>query len=324
MLGYFIRRLILMIPTLLIVSVLVFFLVRFIPGSAVDVMVSRLDLGSRQFEMSEKEQRDKIKHDLGLDAPIHIQYGRWVERLVMHGDLGKSLFKETPVTEEIIWRWPVTFELGLLALLVALLISFPIGIYSAVRQDTTGDYIARSFSVACIALPSFWVGTLVIVFPAFWWGWTPSVSYVPFFEDPKQNLIQFIIPAVVLGMALSGVNMRMLRTMMLEVLRQDYIRTAWSKGLWEKVVVTRHALKNALIPVITIIGLQIPVMIGGTVIIEQIFSLPGMGRLIVEASFDRDYPLLSGTVLILSAAVMLINLIVDITYAYIDPRIHYH
>jgi len=320
---YIIRRLLLSIPTLFIVTVALFFIIRFIPGSAVDIMMSRLDFGSQLGGITGEEQRALIEHELGLDVPIHVQYGRWLDRIVMHGDLGKSLWKQTSVTEEIIGRLPVTFEISVMALMVALLISFPIGIYSAIRQDTIGDYIGRSFAIACIALPGFWLGTLVIVFPAVWWGWMPSVTYTPFLEDPAQNLIQFIIPSVILGMALSGVNMRMMRTMMLEVLRQDYIRTAWSKGLRERTVVVRHAMKNAIIPVVTIIGLQMPIMIGGTVIIEEIFSLPGMGRLIVQAAMDRDYPLLSGATLVLTVAVMLINLVVDLTYGWFDPRVRY-
>jgi len=206
---------------------------------------------------------------------------------------------------------------------VALIIAFPIGIYSAIRQDTWGDYIGRTFAILCIAVPGFWLGTLIIVFPSIWWGWSPSISLIRFPEDPMGNLVQFIVPAIVLGMALSGVTMRMTRTMMLEVLRQDYIRTAWSKGLKERVVVIRHALKNALIPVVTLVGLQLPILVGGTVIIEQIFSLPGMGRLIVEATFDRDYPMITGVMLFFAIAVMLINLFVDLTYAYFDPRVHY-
>jgi len=217
----------------------------------------------------------------------------------------------------------VTFELGFLALIIALLISFPIGVYSAIRQDTGGDYIARSIAIIFISVPAFWTGTMIMIFPALWWGWSPPVMLIKFNVDPLGNLQMFIVPAVLMGMLLSGVNMRMMRTMMLEVLRQDYIRTAWSKGLRERVVVIRHALKNALIPVVTIIGLQMPIMIGGTVILEQIFCLPGVGRLLLEAIVQRDYPVVTGVMLFFATAILIINLLVDLTYAYLDPRVSY-
>jgi peptide/nickel transport system permease protein len=217
----------------------------------------------------------------------------------------------------------VSFELGLLALIIGQLIALPIGIYSAVRQDTVGDYIGRSFAIFCIAVPSFWLGTMAVVFPAKYWGWAPPIEYVPFFEDPLNNLKQFIVPSVILGMVMSGTTMRMTRTMMLEVLRQDYIRTAWSKGLRERIVIFRHALKNAFIPVVTIVGMRLPLLIGGSAVLESIFALPGVGRLIIEVISNRDYPILSGINLIMATVVLLMNLIVDITYAYLDPRVHY-
>jgi len=320
MIGYVVRRLILVIPTLLLVTLLTSIFIHLVPGDAVDLMISRMDLsGSENVE----DLRANLEQELGLDVPIHIHYVRWVGDFILHGDLGKSMWRGTPVTQDLIARIPVTFELGVLAIAVALLISFPIGIYSAIRQDNIGDYIARSFAVLCIAVPSFWVGTMVVVFPSIWWGWSPPIINIPFFENPIGNLKMYILPAIILGMVLQGVNMRMVRTMMLEVLRQDYIRTAWAKGLKEKVVVIRHALKNALIPVITIIGLQAPVVIGGSVIIEQIFCLPGMGRLLVEAAFSRDYPVITGVTLVFTFAVLLIILITDLSYAYLDPRIRY-
>lgn len=183
--------------------------------------------------------------------------------------------------------------------------------------------MGRSFAILCISVPGFWLGTLVMIYPSLWWGWSPPILLIPFTEDPLGNLQMFIIPAVIMGMLLSGVNMRMMRTMMLEVLRQDYIRTAWSKGLRERVVVIRHALKNALIPVVTIIGLQMPIMIGGTVILEQIFCLPGVGRLLLEAIVQRDYPVVTGVMLFFATAILIINLLVDLTYAYLDPRVSY-
>ncbi|MBA7628976.1 Dipeptide transport system permease protein DppB [subsurface metagenome] len=210
-----------------------------------------------------------------------------------------------------------------MALIIAQLIALPVGVYSALRQDTWGDYIARSFAIFCIAIPGFWLGTMVIVFPSIWWGYSTPIMLIRFTDDPIGNLKMFIVPAIVLGMVMSGGTMRMTRTMMLEVLRQDYIRTAWAKGLRERVVILRHALKNALIPVITIIGIYIPVMIGGTVIIEQIFCLPGMGRLLINATLMRDYTVVSGVMLFFAVGMVLINLMVDLTYGFLDPRVHY-
>jgi len=326
---YIIRRLLLMIPTLFIVSMVIFLLIRLIPGSAVDAMIGAQESISG---VTLNVDRAAIEKALGLDVPMPVQYGRWIGVLpgadgsysgLFQGDFGISIWRGTSVREEIAARWPVTLELGFLALIIAQLIALPIGIFSALRQDTWGDYITRSFAILCISIPGFWIGTLVIVFPSLWWGYMPPIRFTPFTEDPIGNLQMFIIPAIVLGMVMSGMTMRMTRTMMLEVLRQDYIRTAWAKGLKERVVILRHALKNALIPVVTILGWQVPVLIGGTVIIEQIFCLPGMGRLFLDAVFLRDYTVVSGVAFIISAGMVVINLIVDLTYGFLDPRVHY-
>ena len=313
--GYIIRRLMLVIPTVFITSLIVFFMIRSIPGSIVDQIMAEAEL------VTASERLD-IEKELGLDVPMHIQYVRWIGKIAQ-GDFGKSLWTKSPVIEEIASRAPVTLELGLMSIIVAQLIALPIGVLSALRQDTWIDYVARSFAMLCIAVPSFWLGTMVIVYPAIWWGIMPSIRLIPFAKDPIGNLIMFLVPATVQGMAMSGMTMRMTRTMMLEVLRQDYIRTAWAKGLDERIIITRHALKNALVPVITIVGVQIPIIIGGTVVIEEIFSLPGLGRLIVEATTRRDYTMLSGVMIIFALATVLINLIVDLVYAVVDPRIRY-
>ncbi len=263
-----------------------------------------------------------IKHQLGLDVPIYVQYGRWLGG-VFRGDLGESLWTGRSITEELGGKLPVSIELGILAIITGLVIALPIGIFSALRQDTFGDYVGRTVAILCISVPAFWLATLIIVYPSVWFGWTPSMEYIPFVKSPLRNLEQFIIPAILMGMVMSGTTMRMTRTMMLEVLRQDYIRTAWSKGLKEGVIVSRHALKNTLIPVITIIGLQIPILVGGAVIIETIFGLPGIGRYFIEALFRRDYPVISSVNLIVAGVVMLCNLAVDIVYAYLDPRVQY-
>jgi len=318
---YIIRRLILIIPTLLLVTMIVFLSVRFIPGSIVDMMTAQMQIEEEEIEG--QTPREYMQHLLGLDVPLHIQYVKWLGGVVT-SDLGKSLWTDRNIKEEILNRLPISLELGILALITSMMIAVPIGIYSAVRQDTMGDYVGRSFAIICISVPGFWLGTMVMVFPAIWWGWSPPMKYIPITENLGQNLIQFIIPAVIMGMVMSGTTMRMCRTMMLEVLRQDYIKTAWSKGLRERNIVMRHALKNAMIPVITIIGLQVPVLIGGSVIMERIFNLPGIGRLLIDALGQRDYPVISGVNVVMATAVLVINLVVDIVYGYLDPRISYH
>jgi peptide/nickel transport system permease protein len=313
---YVIRRLLLVIPTLIIVSLIVFLVVRLIPGDIIDLMVVEREYFSQK-------DREDIEHALGLDAPVYIQYFRWAGDVLLHGNLGNSLWTGTPVAREIARRLPITIELTIMSIVISLVIALPIGIYSAIRQDTLGDYAGRSFAIACIALPNFWVATLVMVFGSIWLKWSPPLSVIPFTKDPLGNLGQFILPSIVLGMGYTGTNMRLTRAMMLEVLRQDYIRTAWAKGFTERVVVIRHALKNALIHVITLLGLQVPAIIAGSVIIEEIFGLPGIGRLIIESTEIRDYGVLSGVVLLLAIFVLLLNVIVDITYSYIDPRIRF-
>ena len=314
--AYIIRRLLALIPTLIFASMIVFATVRMIPGDVIDLMLSQNDIGA------DKLSREQLIKALGLDKSMAEQYVRWVGSL-LQGDLGNSLWHSTPVLQEVLHRLPVTFELGLMALLVGLTIALPIGVYSAMRQDTATDLVARSFAILLLAVPSFWVGTMVMVFPSIWWGWSPEVNYVKFSDDPWQNMKQMIVPAIVLGISLSAVTMRMTRTMMLEVLRQDYIRTGWAKGLPERLVVMRHALRNALIPVVTLVGLQAPLLIGGAVIIEQIFVLPGMGLMMLEAVNQRDYPVVTGVFLVVGVAVMLINLVVDLSYGLLDPRVRH-
>ena len=317
--AYVIRRLLLIIPTLFIVTVIVFSIARFIPGNVIDVMVSEMAWGSG---LGTELTAQSLRHALGLDLPIHVQYGQWLLN-ALQGDLGRSLWTNRPVTRELLNRLPISFELGFIGIIIGLVISIPLGIYSAVRQETVGDYFARTMAIIGLSLPNFWLGTMVMVFPSIWWNWSPQVRYIAFIDDPIGNLGQFVIPAIIIGTGMAASTMRMTRTMMLEVLRQGYIRTAWSKGLMERVVVQRHALKNALIPVVTLVGLQIPVLIGGAVIIEQIFALPGIGSLLIEAINMRDYPVISGINVFLATFILFINLIIDLTYAYLDPRIHY-
>lgn len=313
---YIIRRLIYTIPTVILVSLIIFLMIRSIPGTAIDLML-------KQYPQFVQVDKAAIEHSLGLDVPVMTQYGRWIARIVFHGDLGNSLWTDTPIINDIITRWPVTFELGVLAILISQLIALPLGIYSALRQDTPGDYVARSLSILLIGIPSFWVATMVIVWPAIWWGYMPPIRLIPFTQNPLGNLAMFVVPATVIGAEMSGMTMRITRTMMLEVLRQDYIKTAWAKGLKERTVVMRHALKNAFIPIITIIGFQLPLLVGGTVIIENIFGLPGMGQLMVNATETRDYNVVSAVLLLLTIAILLINLLIDLTYGFLDPRVHY-
>jgi peptide/nickel transport system permease protein len=315
--AYIARRMLALIPTLFFASLIVFVTVRLIPGDIIDLMLSSNDISAG------KQSRVQLEAALGLDQPMYLQYFRWIHAILFHGDFGKSLWQNSPVADQLLMRLPITFELGFLALLVALVVALPIGVYSAIRQDTFGDFVARSFSILMLAIPSFWMGTMIMVFPSIWWGWSPDVKFVAFTEDPLRNLGQMAIPAVILGCSLSAVTMRLTRTMMLEVLRQDYVRTAWAKGLDERLVVVRHALRNALIPVVTLVGLQAPLLIGGAVILEQIFVIPGMGLLLLDAVSQRDYPIITGVFLVVGVAVMLINLLVDLSYGVLDPKVRY-
>ena len=320
---YIIRRLLLIIPTLVIASTLCFAILRFIPGDAVDLMVN---MSSRGMHAGTDEAgltpHQAIRRALGLDLPIHVQYGRWITGL-LKGDLGKSLWSGESVLELVLEKLPVSLEVGLMAIVVSLFIAIPVGIVSGMRPESGLDYILRSISIFFICIPSFWLGTIVVVFPAKWWYWSPRTTWISFFEDPIENLVMFIIPAIILGMWLSGMTMRLVRNMMLEVLRKDYVRTAWSKGLREKIIILRHVLKNSLIPVITMIGLQLPVVIGGAIVVEYIFNLPGLGSFLVEDINYRDYPVITGVNIFLCSFVLLINLVVDISYAWLDPRIRY-
>ena len=316
--AYIIRRLLLVIPTLFLLSIIVFLTVRFIPGDVVDAMLSEM-----QWEGGGDLDRAALEHRLGLDVPVWMQYGRWIGDMFRHGSLGRSLWRDLPVEEEILSRLPVTIELGLLAIFIGLVIALPVGIYSAVRQDTAADYLGRSVAIIGLATPNFWLAIMVLIYPTIWWGWTPPLEYVPFAEHPLDNLAGFFIPSLILGTAMAAATMRMTRTMTLEVLRQDYIRTAWSKGLKERVVIVRHTLKNALIPVVTLIGLQMPILVGGAVIMENIFALPGLGRLMLDALQSRDYPVVQGTNLFFATGVVLLNLLIDLIYPYLDPRVRY-
>ena len=316
--AYVIRRLLLMIPTMFILTILVFLSVRFLPGDIINKMM--VELGQADATLD----RVAMERMLGLDVPVHVQYGRWIGGIFLHGTLGKSLYAgHMTIEERIVGRLPATIELGLLSIVIGLVIALPVGIYSAMRQDSAADYAGRTVAVIGLAAPNFWLAIMVMIYPAIWWTWSPPMEWVPFTEDPLANLGVLLIPSLILGTAMAATTMRMTRTMMLEVLRQDYIRTAWSKGLIERGVVLRHALKNSLIPVVTLVGMQLPLLVGGAVIMENIFNLPGLGRLMLVALNERDYPVVSGINLFFATAVLGINLMIDLIYPYLDPRVRY-
>jgi peptide/nickel transport system permease protein len=326
--AYIIRRILLAIPTMIFVTMAVFLLVRFIPGSALDIMISQMSSsGGETFTDVEG-----LKHQLGLDVSVPVQYGRWVGVWpnadgkisgYLQGDMGKDLWTSQPITEIIRVRWPVTLELATMAWLLQWGLALPVGIFAATRQDSLLDYSGRLFAITMLSLPGFWLATMVVVYPSIWWGTMPNIVYVPLSVDPLGNLKQFILPAFIEGVGVSAMTMRLTRTMMLEVLRQDYIRTAWSKGLTENTVLLRHAVKNAFIPVITVMGAQLPTLINGQIIMEQIFALPGMGRLFIDALNTRDYPVINSVNTLVAALILITNVVVDATYALLDPRIRY-
>ena len=321
MTAYLIRRVLLLVPTVFLVTVLVFLMVRFIPGDVIDMMAERaMRTGGGSFMVD----REALEKALGLDKPVHEQYAVWIGNLVFKGTFGMPLTGGSYLIEErIARRLPITAELGILALLIQLAIALPVGVYSAVRQDTGGDYAARTAAVIGLAAPNFWLAMLIIIFPSIWFQWQPPIEHVSFGADPLGNLYFFLFPALILGTAGSAGLMRLTRTMMLEVLRQDYIRTAWAKGLRERVVVVRHAIKNAFIPVATSIGMDLPRLVGGAVIIENVFNIPGLGRLAVDALQLRDYPTVSALNLVAALTITGVNLMVDLVYPYLDPRIRY-
>ena len=310
---YLIRRLVNMVPVLLGLTLAVFLMMRVIPGDAASVMLE---------ESPTAQAKDELRRELGLDRPLTVQYLTWVGGVV-RGDFGTSFWTNEPVLNEILRTAPVTVELALLASAVAVLVALPIGILSAVKQDTFWDYLGRSLSITALSIPNFWLGTLAVVLPAIWFQWVPPVTYHPFWEDPAANLSQFWMPALVVGASASAALMRMTRSALLEVLRQDYIRTARAKGLASTGIVLGHALKNALIPVVTLFGALLGGLLSGAVITETIFNLPGFGSLTIDAIGKRDYPQIQGNVLLFGVVYTVINLAVDLSYGLFNPRIRY-
>jgi len=318
---YLVRRLLLMALTLIGVSFLAFAILRLVPGGVENAILG---------EQATPEQFAQLRHSLGLDQPIPVQYEHWLlgggatkSKGVVRGDLGESLVTHRIIANDIADRLPVTLELGGMAMIVSIIIAVPIGLFAAMRQDTMGDYMARSFAIAFLSIPGFWIGTLVITFGARLFGYAPPLTYVAPWIAPFANL-QIMVPlAIILGAGLSGTVMRLTRTQMLDVLRQDYIRTAWAKGLRERTLVWRHALRNAAIPVLTLIGIQVPILFGGTVILEQIFGVPGVGRFLITGVNERDFPAIQAVVLMVAVIVVVSNLLVDVAYSALDPRVKF-
>jgi peptide/nickel transport system permease protein len=312
---YLFQRFITAFLTLFGMSVVIFVLLRLVPGNIVDILFS-----SAGFVNPAAKQ--EIAHELGLDQPIPIQYGRWL-RDIARGDLGKSYRYDIPAWQVIKPRIPVTVELAFFGLLVAVFLGVPIGVLSAVRQDTATDYLLRTLSLAGLSMPSFWLGMVIILFLVSWFGWIPSMTYVSPFEDFKAHVLQFLFPALAVGYRSSALIMRITRSSMLDVLREDYIRTAWAKGQREWIVVFGHALRNAMLPIVTVIGIEFAFMIGGLVVTETVFNLPGVARYLVDAILWRDYPVVQNLVMFIAIVVVVANLTVDLLYGWLDPRIRY-
>ena len=311
---YVLRRLALAVPTLALVSVIVFSIMRLMPGDVVVRMVE----GHAYAPTIEA-----LRRELGLDRPAWVQYADWIGGIVLRGDFGTSYWTRQPIWDEFIQRFPVTLELAALTILASVVIGILVGIVSAIRQDSAADYLGRVLAILALSVPYFGLAVLVVVLPSIYFKWTPIWTYVPFTTAPLENLKIMLVPALVFGVTRAGPIMRIMRSALLDILRQDYIRTAWSKGLPERAIVLRHALKNALIPVVSLVGLQTPLYIGGSVIIEAIFRLPGVGLFFFEALTRLDYPVVQSVNLIIAAMVVGLNLAIDLSYAFLDPRIRY-
>jgi peptide/nickel transport system permease protein len=313
MTGYFVRRLLMTIPTVIGITLILFFALRLAPGGA----------GAAACGINcTPEQQEEVEEALGLNDPVIVQYWDWITGVV-RGDLGASFTTGSEVTSQLGHKLPVTAELGIIGIIAGLLIAIPTGILSAIKQDSGWDYSFRAVAIGMLAIPSFWLGILLIGIGSKFDVWTPPLNYEGILEDPASNLNLMLVPGLLLGFALCGTVMRITRTQMLEVLRQDYVRTARAKGLGEYSVILRHSVRNALIPVVTVIGAQIPVLIGGTVVLETVFSVPGMGRYFVDAILRADLPVVQAVNLFVAILVVLVNLIIDFSYTRIDPRVVY-
>jgi len=319
---YIVRRLLLVLVAMLAISMLVFAGLRMLKGDLVTMLLGQTGISGAWDKFARPEEIEAYRRMLGLDKPVPIQYLNWL-RLVLRGEFGRSAYSNKPVIQEIARTIPVTVQLAVMATLVAWVLGIPVGLISALKPDSLLDSVLRFISTLGLAIPGMWLGALIIVVPAILWGWTPLKPYVPITKNPVLSVSRMAWPALTLGFGMAAWLMRMTRAMMLEVLQQDYITTARAKGLKEVTVLTKHALKNSLIPVITASGGQFGGLLAGTMIIENLFMLPGMGRLLVESIFLRDYAIVQAAVLLITLSFTLINLLVDILYAFVDPRIRY-
>ena len=315
---YVLKRFMLFVPTLLLVTLMVFALMRLVPGDPAELLLMGFE-GDGQYS---QQQLDDLRAKLGTDRPLAIQYLSWIWGM-LRGDFGVSMYFDTPISEDLAAKLPITLELSALALLLAFVVAVPLGVISAVRQDTIADYASRIIAIAGVAMPTFWIGILVVYFLVTWFDWLPPLGYADLWNDPWRNLQQMFFPAVALGFYNMALIARVTRSSMLEVFREDYIRTARSKGLRERAVIIRHALKNAFLPILTISGWQVGRLIAGTVVIETIFLVPGMGRLLVDSILHRDYTMIQSIVMVIAFMVLALNLVVDLLYAWLDPRIRY-
>ena len=315
MIAYILRRLAFMIPTLLGVSLIVFLFIRLIPGDIV------LVLGGARGDIS-PEQRAAMRHELGLDRSLPVQYIDWLSHTV-RGDLGESMKTNRPIGPDIISRLPVTLELTMLAAVIGILLGVTTGIVAALRRGTKTEFMAQGLGLVGLSVPDFWLGTLFLLAASRYFGWYPGARYVGILTDPGSNLSIFLLPALAVGIGLSASLMRITRSALLDVLSMGYVTTARAKGLAPSTVLWRHAIKNAMIPIVTVLGLQMGYLLGGVVIVETVFNLPGLGRFTVDAISSRDYPVVQATVLLVTVIVLFINLFVDILYAFLDPRIKY-
>ena len=315
--AYIVRRLLLLPVTVILLSILVFGLIRLVPGSVIDARLSAGFPGT-----ADADDRAKLEAHFGLDKPVHIQYFRWIGQ-VFSGDLGTSWLTKESIADNFGRRMPVTIELLVLTMLIYIPLGIGTGVWSAVRQNRPDDYGIRFITILFLAVPNFWLATLVVVVPLVLWGYAPPLPYEQLWDNPGTNLIQMIVPAVVAALAGAAVLGRVARSEMLEVLRQDYVRTAYAKGLAGSVVVVRHALRNTMIPLITLIGLVVATGVAGAVIVEQVFAIPGMGRYLIQSLLTNDLPVVQVWMLIFGAAFVLINLLVDISYGAFDPRIRF-
>ncbi len=317
--AYILRRLLLAVLTVAMVSLLIFIILRVAPG---DVAMMVYTQGDDDIVAIDEDALQRIRENLGLADPLHLQYLKWVGNMLTL-DWGTSYFHGGSVWDDFKEKLPVTLQLALMTITISVIVAIPIGIMMALKQDTWIDYVLRIVSLGGISVPSFWFATLILVAGLYWFNWSPRLEYIPPWEAPMDNIRMFVWPAITLGWVTSATKARMMRSSMLEVLRQDYIRTAHAKGLRNMVVVYRHAMKNAMLPVVTIIGISFALIAGGSVIIESIFSLPGLGRFLVEAMNSRDYNIVQALVAFFSVWIIIANLLVDLTYGFLDPRVRY-